>query len=111
MIELSQEICEGVRILRPKGRLDSHTAKSFEEQATALVDKGPKKVVIDFSDVDYISSAGLRTLLVIAQHAKSGSGKLTFCAADANVSNLFQVCGFDTVFGIYPTVKEAKAAL
>jgi len=111
MIELSHEIGDGVLVLAPKGRMDHNTAKSFEDQSTLLIDKGPNKIAIDFSGVEYISSAGLRAILVIAQRTKSAGGMLTFCAVNENVRNLFQVCGFDSVFGVHATLKEAKAAL
>jgi anti-anti-sigma factor len=111
MIELSHEVRDGVLVLMPKTRIDANTAKSFEEQSTALADKGPGSVVIDFVDVDYISSAGLRALLSIAQRIKSAGGKLTFCGARDNVKDVFQVSGFDSLFGVHPAFKDARAAL
>ncbi|RAV73994.1 anti-anti-sigma factor, partial [Aerococcus loyolae] len=55
---MSHEIRNGALILKPKKRIDSSTAKAFEDQAAALVEKGANKVVVDFSELDYISSAG-----------------------------------------------------
>ncbi len=110
-IESHHEVRDDILVLAPKGRIDANTAKSFEEQSIPLIDNGPAKVVIDFSSIDYISSAGLRTLLCIAQRLKSAGGTLTLCGADGNVSNIFRVCGFDSVFGLHATFKDAKAAL
>lgn len=111
MIELSHDLSGGVLVLRPKARIDSGTAKSFEDQSAALMDGGPKKVVIDFSEVDYISSAGLRAVLILAKSAKSAGGALTLCSVRDNVENVLKASGFDSVFGVHAGVKEASAAL
>jgi anti-sigma B factor antagonist len=66
--------------------------------------------VVDFSEAEYISSAGLRALLSIAKRAKSAGGMVTLCGARDNVKNVFQVSGFDSLFGVSADCKEASAA-
>ncbi len=110
-MDLTHEISEGLLVLRPKSRIDSSTAAAFEEQCAALIDKGPNKVVIDFADVDYVSSAGLRALLVAAKKARSSGGALTLCGLRGNVKEVMAVSGFDSILGAHADVGEAFAAL
>jgi len=111
MIELAHEIRGDALILQPKKRIDSSTAKSFEEQANALVDAGPKKVVVDFSGVDYISSAGLRVVLTTAKRVKAAGGALTLSGVTANVKEVFDVSGFASIFGLHDSIDQAIASL
>lgn len=111
MIEMSHEQRNGALILRPKKRIDSSTAKSFEEQANAQVDAHPGNVVIDFSELDYISSAGLRVVLTTAKRAKAAGGALTLSGVRDNVREVFDVSGFAAIFGMHDTVDAAIASL
>lgn len=111
MTEITHEVRDGALILQPKKRIDSSTAKSFEEQANALVDGGPKKVIIDLSGLDYISSAGLRVVLTTAKRVKAAGGALTLCGVSNNVKDVFEVSGFASIFGMHAGVEEALAAL
>ncbi len=111
MIEMSHEIRNGALILRPKKRIDSSTAKAFEDQAIALVDKGSNKVVVDFSELDYISSAGLRVLLTTAKKVKAAGGALTLCGVHDNVKEVLDVSGFASIFGMHGSVNEALASI
>lgn len=112
MIEMTHEQRSGALILRPKKRIDSSTAKSFEEKANALVDSaGASNVIIDFSELDYISSAGLRVVLTTAKRVKAAGGALTLCGVRANVREVFDVSGFASIFGMHESVDDALAAL
>ncbi len=110
-MDLTHEISDGLLVVRPKSRIDSGTAASFEEQCAALIAEGPSRVVIDFSQVDYVSSAGLRALLVAAKKAKSLGGGLTLCGLRGNVKEVMSVSGFDAMLGAHPGIEEAAAAL
>src|SRR3546814_20668267 len=79
MIEMTHTQQGGALVLCPKKRIDSSNAKSFDEQATALVDATPGNVVIDFSALDYISSAGLRVVLTTAKRVKAAGVELAPC--------------------------------
>lgn len=111
MANLSHEKQGNALILKPSRRVDSSNAKAFEDEASALVDAGPKLVVIDASDLDYISSAGLRVILTTAKKAKAAGGGLTIACARANVKEVLAVSGFDNIFGLHPSVEAAIAAL
>jgi anti-anti-sigma factor len=111
MTEMTHEIRDGALILRPKNRIDSSTAKSFEDQTNALIDAGPKKVVMDLAGLDYISSAGLRVVLTTAKRVKAAGGGLTLCGVRDSVKDVIEVSGFASIFGTHPDVKSAIAAL
>jgi anti-sigma B factor antagonist len=110
-MDMTHEVSEGLLVVRPKNRIDSGTASSFEAQCMALIGDGANKVVIDFSEVDYVSSAGLRALLIAAKKAKSLGGALTLCGLRGNVEKVLAVSGFDTLLGVHAGVQEAAAAL
>jgi len=110
-MELTHEVLNGLLVVRPGSRIDSGSAPAFEAHCAALIAQGPQKVVIDFSQVDYISSAGLRVLLVAAKSAKSQGGALTLCGLRGNVREVIEVSGFDTLLGAHAGVSEAAAAL
>lgn len=110
-MELTHEVSDGLLVVRPKNRIDSGTAASFEQRCIDLLGHGPNKVVIDFAEVDYVSSAGLRALLVTAKKAKSLGGALTLCGLRGTVKEVMAVSGFDVILGAHDDVAGAKAAL
>lgn len=110
-MDLTHEISNGLRVVRPNGRIDSATAAEFESECAALIEEGPNKVVLDFSQVDYISSAGLRAVLIAAKKAKTLGGALTLCGLRDNVKEVMSVSGFDAMLGAHSGVEEAAAAL
>ena len=110
MMEMTHELRNGALILRPMKRIDSSTAKSFEEQTNALIAGGAKKVVMDFSGLDYISSAGLRVVLTTAKRARAEGGGLTLCGVQSNVKDVLEVSGFASIFGVHANVDEALKA-
>jgi anti-sigma B factor antagonist len=110
-MDLTHEVSNGLLVVRPTSRIDSSNAAAFESRCVALIAAGPQKVVIDFSGVDYISSAGLRVLLVAAKSAKSQGGGLTLCGLRGNVREVLEVSGLDTLLGAHDGLSEAAAAL
>lgn len=105
------ETMEGeVLILAVQGRLDSNTAKELDETLTAQVGSKPA-VVLDFSGLEYISSAGLRVLLKAAKQGRAGGGKLALCALSPHVREVFDISGFSSIFSIQPDRAAALAAV
>ena|SRR5271165_4605771 len=110
-MNLTHKVWSGLLVIRPRGRVDSDTAGTFEAHCVSLICEGPTKVIVDFSDVDYISSAGLRALLIAAKKAKSLGGALTLCGLKGSVGKVMSVSGFDTILGTHADLPEAAAAL
>jgi len=98
-------------ILSPSGRLDSHSAPGFEQEVLAAVAGGATRMLIDFSNVQYISSAGLRIVLIAAKKMKAGGGKLALCALSDSIAEVFKISGFSSILDIHPDQASALAAL
>jgi anti-anti-sigma factor len=93
------------------GRLDAVTAPEFEKSIRELIDSGNSRIVVDFDQVDYISSAGLRGLLLMAKLLNAKDGQSCLANVKGNVRSVFDMCGFCSVFKIENSVAEALAAI
>jgi anti-anti-sigma factor len=110
MMEFAQEQAGDVLIVRLTGRLDSSAAPGAE-QTFAGVLGGTPHLAIDLSHLDYISSAGLRVLLIVAKKVQQAQGKVALCGLTPNVREIFAISGFDTIFTIQPDAAAAVAAV
>jgi anti-sigma B factor antagonist/stage II sporulation protein AA (anti-sigma F factor antagonist) len=102
-----------VVVLRPIGRVDHGTAKDLETGMAphlARCAAGQDHVVLDFAGVDYISSAGLRVLMLAAKQAKAQGGFLAVAAVQPLVQEILEISKFTLVIRILPSVREAVAA-
>ncbi len=95
-----------VFVLEPKGRLDSATARSFEERVMEAVGQGEAALLIDMGNLSYISSAGLRVLLMGAKRLQQTGGVIALCSLSSSIREVFEISGFLTIF----TVHENRAA-
>jgi anti-anti-sigma factor len=109
-MEFAQEQAGDVVIVKLSGRLDSNTAPPAEESFTRLLAGGPLRLAIDMSNLEYISSAGLRVLLVVAKKLQQAKGKVVLFGLVHNVREVFQISGFDRIFTIQPDIAAAVAA-
>jgi stage II sporulation protein AA (anti-sigma F factor antagonist) len=100
---------DGFIILRPSGQLTSANAGEFDNEIRSRINSKDSRVIIDLSDLNYISSAGLRVLLVLARFLKDGEGTLAVCSMNNTISQVFEVTGFSSVMETYPTLNEAIA--
>ncbi len=89
-------------IIELSGRLDAETAPELEERINYLFEREELKYLIDLSKVDYISSVGLRVLLMLAKKTKSSSGKVVLCNLQEQVYEVFEIAGFTSIFQIAP---------
>lgn len=93
------------------GRLDARNATNALAPVTAAVAAGARVVVIDLSSVSFMSSSGLRALLLVRRELNEHHGLLALCGLQAAVEEVFVMTGFAQVFEIYRTVSEATIAL
>lgn len=101
--EKQDEIC----IFKISGRLDSNTSPEFEEKISNAITAGSNKLIIDFANLDYLSSAGLRVLLKTTKVLKNTEGRLVLCSLADYVREVFEISGFDTFLPIVATFDEA----
>jgi anti-anti-sigma factor len=105
---MKHEIHDDALVLQPAGRIDGGTAGAFETDSLALIEAGMAHIVIDLSLVDYLSSAGLRSLLIIAKRVRSNGGSASLCGLGSNVAEVIAVSGFDSIFGVFPDAESAR---
>jgi len=101
----------GTTILTPRGRVDSVTCKPFEQQLMGCIDGGERRVIVDFVELDYISSAGLRVLLMGAKRQRAAGGRLVLCAMKDHIREVFDVSGFSSILEIKKDRAESLAQL
>lgn len=94
-----------------EGRLDATTTPQLEKKILNFLQKEKQKLLLDFSKIDYLSSAGMRLLLSATKKVKSHGGKLVFSAMNDEVLQIVKMAGFDKILEIYSTESEALKAL
>lgn len=104
---LDPETPADVAIVRPRGRLDSATSPAFEATVLEHLQAGSRRLVVDLSGVDYISSAGLRVILLAGKKLRATEGKLVLCGLREEVRGVFEMSGFLDLFAVAPSVQEA----
>ena len=109
-MEIAEVKKNGVLVLSVAGRVDASNAASLEQKILAVIAAGESRLVIDCAQLEYISSAGLRVLLIAAKRL-STSGKLGVAALNNRIRDVFDIAGFSSIFEIYRTPDEAVAAL
>jgi anti-anti-sigma factor len=113
-VEFSERRAGKTVVLAPAGRIDMATADIFRERLIPLISSaaaGGESVVLDFSGVDYISSAGLRVLMLAAKQARSANGRIAIAALQPLVNEIFQISRFDKVLACHGAVQDALAAV
>ena len=110
-MDITEEQSGGVTVLKPAGRIDSGTAGAFEARLIKALGNGPNRVVVDMAQLAYISSAGLRALLVAAKKARPAGGRIALAAMAPPIREVFDLSGFSSLFEIYPDGPAAVAAL
>ncbi|MBF0610511.1 MAG: STAS domain-containing protein [Magnetococcales bacterium] len=106
-MEIEQEQKGTFWVVTPHGRIDSSTSSLFEERLMALLQSGGTDLVLDFRHIDYISSAGLRVLLMAAKRVKPKGGRVALCAVQAHIHEVFRVSGFTSLFQFFSTLDDA----
>ena len=94
-------------IVKPSGRLDSHESESFEEALKKLIEAGDNHILLDLSEINYVSSRGLRVLINGAKWAQSTGGRLAVCSPQGEVQKVLDMTGLGNLFGVFATSVEA----
>jgi anti-anti-sigma factor len=103
-----------VVLIEVEGRVDHGTAPAFGSVLLPLVEGcagETKKLLIDLGKVHYMSSAGLRVLMIAAKGCRKQDGKMVLAALQPTVKEVFKIGRFDMVLDTFPTVREALTAI
>ena len=106
-MEIKEDKIDGQTVVSLSGRIDSTAAVEFEEKIIEIVDAGTHTMIIDFLRVQFISSAGLRVLLLAAKKVKPYGGKILLCDMSKDVREVFDISGFSSIFEIHDNVTTA----
>ena len=99
-----------VVLIEIEGRIDHGTAPAFGKALLPHVDgcaDEDRKLLLDFSKVTYVSSAGLRVLMIAAKGCRNQGSKVYLAALQPTIQEIFKIGRFDVVLQIFPTVREA----
>ena len=110
-MDVTTERLENVLSVDVKGRIDGSTAVAFEEAVRSAVEETDRALIMDFGQLDYISSAGLRVILLTAKSLQSQDAKLVLCGLSDSIREVFKISGFDKLLQIHDTKAEAQASV
>lgn len=89
------------------GRMDAITAPAFDKTLNELIAAGETRFVVELAGLDYISSAGLRSILAIAKLLKGKGGLICFANVEGTVREVFDISGFGSIFRMHESVAGA----
>ncbi len=110
-MEISTEWQDGTLIANVGDRIDGTEAREFQETLAAEIDDDLKGMVLDFEQLNYISSAGLRVILLTARVLQRQGGKLAICSLSDSIREVFEISGFDKIIPVHASRAEAAAAV
>ncbi len=106
-MEILESKTNGILILAFNGRLDAITSNAAQERIVSLIDKGETRLIADLSQLEYISSAGLRVFIMAAKRLKTGNGKIVLCSLTDPIKEIFDIAGFSALFPAHAARDEA----
>ena len=109
-MDVTTEREDGVLTARVEGRIDGTTAVDFGEAIRTAMEEDDRGVVIDCGKLSFISSAGLRIVLMTAKALRGRNTGFALCAMSEPIRDVFRISGFDTIVAIHPTRAEALAS-
>lgn len=110
-VNIEERRLAGVTVLTAAGRLDQDAAAGFQARLLGLVEVAGAKVALDFAGLDYISSVGLRALMIAAKKSKAAGGALTVAALTPVVREIFEISRFNFVVPVFADLRAALASM
>ena len=110
-MELSSENTGGAVIVKAVGRVDGANARDFHEGLEASIGAAGESMVLDFEGLSYISSAGLRVVLLVAKTLQQQKAKLAVCSLSDSIREVFEISGFNKIVPVYAGTDEALSGL
>jgi anti-sigma B factor antagonist len=96
-------------IIGISGRLDTSSYGQLEKVLTDHINQGNTRILVDCAEMDYVSSSGLRVLLMALKRISLVQGKFVICNLRENIREIFEISGFNSIFEIYPARDTAVA--
>lgn len=106
-----EQVAADIWLVGVRGRLDQSLIPQLDDMLTSLINNGRFQLMIDFSNVSYINSGGLRCLVSAWRKARAEKGDVVLFGLNNRLLEVFTMVGFDNVFPIYSTRLEAQTAM
>lgn len=108
----TEETMDGLvlHLVKVQGYLDSSTFTQLQDHLEKVIGEGKYNILVEFGDLNYISSAGLGVLLGMSQEVREHGGDLKLANMSSKIRNLFEMLGFSRLIRIYDDVDTAKQA-
>lgn len=106
-MEIKEETRGKVKIVGLRGKLDANSSPDVEKKLQALMDRGEERLVLDLSELTYISSLGLRIFISVAKNIRNVDGKLALAGLNDHIYEIFKIARFTNIFSIFPSCEEA----
>ncbi len=110
-MQIDEEKAGAALVIAPAGRLDSVSSSELERLVVSRIEGGERRLAIDLAGVEYISSAGLRVLLLAAKRLKEPPSALVLCGMGPGVRTVLELAGFLPLFAVEPGREQAIARL
>lgn len=113
-MELTRRTIGAVRVVTVAGRLDHSRAAAFQQALAPHLGEcsaAGSALVLDFAAVDYVSSIGLRALMLAAKQVRAQGGRVAIAALSPLVAEVFQISRFDLVLRVFASCEDAAAEL
>ena len=110
-MDISEDRKADAVILALSGKLDATTAKTFEDRILGVINSGTQRLVVDLSQLDYVSSSGLRVFILAAKRLQTVDGKIVLCSMKDHVRQVFDLAGFSSMLSIYASRDEAMKSI
>ena len=105
-MNINETVVNEVLVVRPEGRLDGVTSPEFGDALSAKLDEH-SAMVVEFTDVVYVSSAGLRVILMAAKKCRQTGGKMVLCGLSEPIHEVFEISGFLSIIDVRPSLDAA----
>ncbi len=111
MVNVTTERIDDVMSADVEGRIDGSNVVQFEEAVRTAIEDSDRAVIMNFENLVYISSAGLRAILLTAKSLQNRDAKLLLCSLSDRIREVFEISGFDKILPIHATKADALASL
>lgn len=106
-LSIQEEEFKRVRLITVVGRVDSSNASQLDDKLKALIEGGSHNLVLELSQVNYMSSAGLRAIVAALRECKKHSGDVRLAMVSARVAEVLDLAGLHSLFQMYPDTTSA----
>jgi anti-anti-sigma factor len=106
-MEITEQKTDQCMVIGITGRLDTTNYNILEKKLMELIDGQQTRILVECSKMDYVSSSGLRILLMALKKVSVVKGKFALCGLQENIREIFEISGFTNIFEIYPDKEEA----